>query len=155
MAKLLVNDTTLTAIADAIRAKTETSGTMLPNEMAAKIAGITTGDVRYGTFKGAGSDSDSIFNIGKNIPDGNFVLIVMPSGMLYTANNVIHYAWVTSIDGTITGKITKGGNGTGTWAVVFTIDRATGDVSVNTSGGSCYFSGSAEYMWVFAGGGAV
>ena len=43
MAKMLINDSTLTAIADAIRAKTETSETMLPGEMAALIAAIETG----------------------------------------------------------------------------------------------------------------
>ena len=38
-----INRSTLTAIADAIRAKTNGSGTILPSEMAALIAGITTG----------------------------------------------------------------------------------------------------------------
>lgn len=43
MAECLIQDTTLTAIADAIRAKTETTDTMLPSEMAALIESIATG----------------------------------------------------------------------------------------------------------------
>lgn len=49
MAKGLVKDSTLTAIANAIREKTETTATMLPSEMAALIAGITGAKVAYGT----------------------------------------------------------------------------------------------------------
>lgn len=41
MAKGLIEDSTLTAIAGAIRTKTNTTDTMTPSEMAAKIAGIT------------------------------------------------------------------------------------------------------------------
>lgn len=43
MAKMFINDSTLTAIADAIRAKTKTAETMLPSEMAALITAISTG----------------------------------------------------------------------------------------------------------------
>ena len=49
MAKGLVKDSTLTAIANAIREKTETTATMLPSEMAALIQGITGAKVEYGT----------------------------------------------------------------------------------------------------------
>ena len=49
MAKGLVKDSTLTAIANAIREKTETTATMLPSEMAALIAGLTNMKVAYGT----------------------------------------------------------------------------------------------------------
>lgn len=48
MAKGLVKDSTLTAIANAIREKTETTGTMLPSEMAALIQGISGAKVTYG-----------------------------------------------------------------------------------------------------------
>lgn len=44
MSKGLINDSTLTEIADAIRAKTESTDTMLPSEMAALIMGILTGN---------------------------------------------------------------------------------------------------------------
>lgn len=43
MAKMLINDSTLTAIADAIRAKGGTSAAMIPGEMAALIEAISTG----------------------------------------------------------------------------------------------------------------
>lgn len=49
MAKGLIKDSTLTAIANAIREKTETTATMLPSEMAALIQGITGAKVEYGT----------------------------------------------------------------------------------------------------------
>lgn len=49
MAKGLIKDSTLTAIANAIREKTETTATMLPSEMAALIQGITGAKVAYGT----------------------------------------------------------------------------------------------------------
>ena len=48
MAKGLVKDSTLTAIANAIREKTETTATMLPSEMAALISGITGAKMTYG-----------------------------------------------------------------------------------------------------------
>lgn len=43
MAKYAIDDTTLTDIADAIRAKNQSSDTMTPAEMAAAIAGISAG----------------------------------------------------------------------------------------------------------------
>ena len=49
MAKGLIKDSTLTAIANAIREKTETTATMLPSEMAALIQGITGAKVAYGS----------------------------------------------------------------------------------------------------------
>ena len=49
MAKGLVKDSTLAAIANAIREKTETTATMLPSEMAALIQGITGAKVTYGS----------------------------------------------------------------------------------------------------------
>lgn len=54
MAKGFINDSTLTAIADAIRAKLETSDEMLPGDMAGLIESISTGidgyEASYGTF---------------------------------------------------------------------------------------------------------
>lgn len=52
MAKYLIQDTTLTEIADAIRSKTGSADGILVSEMASQIAGISGGggDVRYVTF---------------------------------------------------------------------------------------------------------
>lgn len=50
MAKGLIKDSTLTAIANAIREKTETTATMLPSEMAALIQGLSNVKVTYGTI---------------------------------------------------------------------------------------------------------
>lgn len=50
MAKGLITEATLTGIADAIREKAGTSAAMRPDEMAAKIAGITgTSKMTYGS----------------------------------------------------------------------------------------------------------
>lgn len=157
MAKMLINDATLTAIADAIRAKTETSETMLPGEMADLIARIKTGDVRYGTFMGGGEGVNT-FNIGKNIPEGDFVLYVMPSQHAPSVNHTITQAWHTMIDGVSSGWVSYNGSGhlnSMYSAIVF--DHSTGDVSVAATSGitTLYFHSSYTYAWIYAGGGAV
>lgn len=45
--QVLINQSTLTGIADAIRAKSNTTAQMYPNEMATKITDIPTGEVSY------------------------------------------------------------------------------------------------------------
>ena len=46
MSKVLINDTTMTDIADAIREKDGSTAQMYPSEMAMKIQGISTGEKR-------------------------------------------------------------------------------------------------------------
>lgn len=155
--KGLVAKDALIAIADAIRAKTETSATMLPGEMADLIAGIKTGDVRYGTFTGGGEGINT-FNIGKNIPEGDFALYVMPIQTAPSVNHTITQAWHTMIDGVSNGWISYNlsGNRQSAYSAI-AFDRSTGDVSVTTTSGitNLYFHGSYTYTWIYAGGGAV
>ena len=56
MAKYVIEDTTLTGIAGAIREKNGTTNTMKPTEMAAAIAAIVSG----GSFEGFNSDEYTI-----------------------------------------------------------------------------------------------
>lgn len=78
MAKGLVKDSTLTAIANAIREKTETTATMLPSEMAALIQGITGAKVTYGS---------KVLNNGNN-PSINSVTIDHGLG---TTPNLVYF----------------------------------------------------------------
>lgn len=72
MAKMFINDSTLTAIADAIRAKTESTETMLPSEMAALIEGIETGGGITG--KTESITSTQTLNLNVSLPtDQNFI----------------------------------------------------------------------------------
>lgn len=82
MAKGLVKDSTLTAIANAIREKTETTVTMLPSEMAALIQGIsgakvTYGEVTYSVYGGT-STKTITHNLGE-IPN-LFIMFYAPLG---------------------------------------------------------------------------
>ena len=76
MAKGLVKDSTLTAIANAIREKTETTATMLPSEMAALIQGISGAKVTYGAVTYSKSNSERSVTIAHGLgePPNLFVM---------------------------------------------------------------------------------
>lgn len=79
MAKGLVNDSTLTAIANAIRGKTETTGTMLPSEMAALIQGIAGAKMTYGAHRIPENDIGASMTVEHNlgvVPNVIYVCIV-------------------------------------------------------------------------------
>lgn len=85
MAKGFINDSTLTDIADAIRAKLETSGRMLPSDMAGLIATIATGaQIATGTFTTPDpSDWDSLYQTGD--------VIVKINNLTFTPKQVFLY----------------------------------------------------------------
>lgn len=60
MAKYVIEDTTLTGIADAIREKTETTEDILVTDMAPKILGITSGGMTASIFVTGLSESDTV-----------------------------------------------------------------------------------------------
>lgn len=66
MSKVLINDTTMTGIADAIREKNGSTAQMYPSEMAEKIQGISTGEKRIIPTKMVISNSDKTVT-GKGI----------------------------------------------------------------------------------------
>lgn len=153
MAKVLINDTTLTAIADAIRAKSETSDTMLPGEMAALIAGIKTGEVRYGTFKAL--DNTKTFNAGANLPEGNFAIAIVPEREIISGNGDTLHVWDIVIDGNSTGKAIIGGSGTSSSykTPIWTINHASGDITLSVANNSILaYRYNTTYAWIFAGG---
>ena len=156
--KGLISKSTLTAIADAIRAKTETSGTMLPSEMAAKIAGITTGDVRIGRFKNTTAKSTT-FNIGKNVPQGDFALYVMLENHVTTSDDdLIYTIWYKDAGGTTSGKITDGVyyDEAYSYNAAVSISHTDGTVTISSPQNKliCFMT-SQYYTWIYAGGGAV
>lgn len=72
MSAVLVNDTTMTEIADAIREKTGTTEQMIPSEMAGKIQSISQGEKRIIPTKMITSSTSTVYNGMGNlyIPDG-------------------------------------------------------------------------------------
>lgn len=74
-----VEYSTLAAIADAIRAKTETTDTMLPSEMPGYIDTITRGGViRTGTIQASGNS----FTLGVDLPEReNYVFMMLLSNL--------------------------------------------------------------------------
>ena len=91
--KGLVSKSALTAIADAIRAKTETSETMLPGEMAALIEAIKTSNAKAstGTFTPSGSQVYTV-SLGKALDlSGNYCLIIIRTAANATAGVAAGY----------------------------------------------------------------
>lgn len=80
MAKGLVKDSTLTAIANAIREKTETTATMLPSEMAALIQGITGAKVTYGTVTYSINSADTTATITHGLGETPNLFVMFESG---------------------------------------------------------------------------
>lgn len=62
MSAVLVNDTTMTEIADAIREKSGITEQMLPNEMAGKIQSISQGEKRIIPTKMITSSTSTVYN---------------------------------------------------------------------------------------------
>lgn len=87
MAKGLIKDSTLTAIANAIREKTETTGTMLPSEMAALIQGITGAKVTYGTVTYTDYQITRTITHGLGEIPNLFVMFADSPNSSYTSNS--------------------------------------------------------------------
>lgn len=101
MAKGLIKDSTLTAIANAIREKTETTATMLPSEMAALIAGLPNIKMTYGSQTLASNTSLGSIEITHNLGVTPNVIFLAQSGNVY--NNTTNGMAVSTVlfsDGT-------------------------------------------------------
>ena len=72
MAKVLVNESSLSGIADAIRGKNGSTDTYMPNEMAAAITAIETGGGGSGFW-----DEDSV----KNFIGNDYFTLTFPEGL--------------------------------------------------------------------------
>ena len=91
MAKGLIKDSTLTAIANAIREKTETTATMLPSEMAALIQGITGAKFAWGSVTFSSYNAPTTQEITHNI--GEIPNLIM----FFLAGNTINENMTISI----------------------------------------------------------
>ena len=102
--KGLVSMSTLSDIAGAIRAKTETTNAILPADMAAMIEGIETGGgILSGTFESTGSQS---VNLGTILPESdNYIFcFVAQEGIKTSYQNVpITAGMIASVGGVKTG----------------------------------------------------
>lgn len=95
MAKGLINDSTLTAIADAIRAKNGSEDTMLPSEMAGLIEAIESGGVEayMGTVSGGLNSSYRphvvSVSLGTVLPESENYLFVIFGDSTYNNSYVL------------------------------------------------------------------
>ena len=143
MAKGLINESTLTAIADAIRVKTETSDAILPADMAAMIEAIETGVTvgkHYGEVTIGSSANQNYIQTGVTLPDYKYYgLFIMPvNGGAYGA-----YTFYTP-------SKKRGGafyNNTFNNSEYITIGhKSTGTSFTHTYG---VFASGKTYLWVY------
>lgn len=149
--KGLISKDTLTTIADAIRAKTETSETMLPGEMAALIAAIKTGStstLQEGTFTVA--NQAQTISLGTSVDvSGDYLLYAYTTDTGYNSKYTsVKGVRISRINGS---KTTK----TETMSTSGTTSSTTGATATISSGGtltsSYYFLKGNEFKWIFVG----
>lgn len=149
MAKMLINDSTLTAIADAIRAKGGTSAEMLPGEMAALIEAIktSTANASTGTFTPSGAQVYSA-SLGKTLKlNGNYCLIIIriDSG----SKSGVQAGYASSWSGTKRYQTTDMQGGVTTSWTIATDGTIT--VPKNTVNNTAYgnLTSGSTYKWLF------
>ena len=89
MANGLIKDSTLTAIANAIREKTETTATMLPSEMAALIQGISGAKVTYGAVTYSKSNSEQSATIAHGLGEPPNLFVMFATSVDSTPRNIL------------------------------------------------------------------
>lgn len=110
MAEYLIQDTTLSDIADAIRAKEESTGTIQVNKFASRIAAISTGievQTASGTFKTSSSGTATVtcgfqpdvvsISTGET-SDGEVCTVAIPF-LEYSGKQITAALWTTSSSG--------------------------------------------------------
>lgn len=112
MAEYLIQDTTLSDIADAIRAKEESTGTIQVNKFASRIAAISTGievQTASGTFNTSSSGTATVtcgfqpdvVSISRGETDDGEVYTVAIPFLEYSGKQINVALWTTSSSGYI------------------------------------------------------
>ena len=146
--KGLIEKSTLTAIADAIRAKLESSAEMLPSEMAAAIEAISTGaKIKKGSFTASSVTSKAITHGLGEKP--NYAVIYNTSSSFSTAEVLVAYMSGSSKGGLATRNSTNTVNHAFTGTPNVTVDTSkitfSGLAIAGVSGGADY-NGSYNYI---------
>lgn len=141
MAKGLIKRSTLTAIADAIRAKTGSADTILPADMAAMIEGIIAGGAIAGTFIVASSAAGAAHSLGRSLPeyaDYCFIFAGMTRSCKYP------FCVILYVDGEYKRAVINDGESNYT-AQNVVIDFANGTISRP----NMYPDVGEEYIWFY------
>lgn len=88
MSTILINDTTMTSIADAIRSKDSSEKKMLPSEMAGKIQDISTSSIGVRTPISIKTITGSTTITGKGTICGNSLASITIDGTTITPEKV-------------------------------------------------------------------
>ncbi len=145
--KGLISKSALTAIADAIRTKTETSETMLPGEMADLISAIETGSkvqVLYGTTT-LSSYGGRTFNLGTTRTGKYYAFVLVGEITSNAASRILYAHKIATKNKTSTVVIGRNASD----------GVATSGVTVNSD--SVSFNGdltlyNVTYHWLYVGG---
>ena len=171
MAEYLIQESTLTAIADAIRAKNESSEVIDPSDMATLIESISTGGggiALKGWVQPTTSQGNTL-SLGVELPEAdNFILIIYSnSHNNYVSNSyntviLMHYngAFLRNMYGKYSQSMNNGGSSTvtGTALVessneIFTLNHTTGTITSTASTASTtgynFYTPKTYYHWVY------
>ena len=148
MAKMFINDSTLTAIADAIRAKTETTESMLPSEMAALITAISTGFDLPETFcteiEVVTVTSTGTLVVPCGLSGEPVGCVILHTGGTYKSNTLNHYVLYD-------GYRTTSSSSDASWNTTnANLGYSNGTITPDMSYAGLYFTSGAEYtciMW--------
>ena len=147
----LVNASTLHAIAEAIRAKTETTDKILPADMAAMIEAITASsgiNFLNGSFTPSGGGTTA--NLGATLPDSdNYVFVVRQTSISYTARAyTLLWAMIVCVDGELTRSSMwlEYASSLGVYKDKFTV-AINGDTMSQTGG--AMFAGAHEWWYAY------
>lgn len=147
--KGLISKSTLTAIADAIRAKGSASAAMLPGEMADLISAIETSNAKAltGTFTPSGSSVYSV-SLGKTLDlSGNYCLIIIRTDN--SAQSGVQAGYTSSWNGTKRHRTTDTQGGvTTSWTIATDGSITVPKNNVNNTQWGNLTSG-ASYAWLF------
>lgn len=157
MAKGLINDSTLTAIADAIREKAKIADTMLPSEMAALIEGISGGTALKGWVQPT-TNQGATLSLGVELPEAdNFALIIYANSAndyvakCYNAVLLLHHngEFVLNMYGSYSDSVyaTALKDSTNEY---FTVDHATGTITSTLATTSySFYTPKTYYHWMY------